>query len=887
MRQDLRQARPWQVRVTQRALAGLAILLAGCFQQPAGEPGSAPAASGSAPAASVGAGPVAKQAAEPLAPLVEDTGPPARPPMPELLQRWDLPDISEKFFRRGTVERTHSADEWIGRIEAAFRKPATAGQPAVIVAPVVDQGRAIRLDGPGLSLIAAISATYSPQKRLKLAPSWAQRVLADAGCWAPGSVLDHDSLGLCAQACEAEAYALPVLDAAPEASGQLQLTVTIHSREGKQLGEATRRRLTPAQLPRVPGLIARDVLQHFQLALSAQELSAVLTPQLQSPADAMLLTELVTAEQPDEDAAIKFLAQNPGCVAAWRLCLAITGWPDMALTRLESFAPPLDSLPLATATAVRLANLGRPEAGLSQLLELAASHAGDSSYHYALMCCVTALEDDALTRKALDTWTSLDPGYRGSLGRATFLLDWAGISDVDQREHWVSDIPDSRERARAAKAELEQAVQQNDRDWIAHVGLLKVAGVLDLPPEFAEQHFAAAIQQRPNCRDAYVEKLDYLRSRYDREPARFLEFARTGIETKLWKQRIPQVVWEAVHRACRDDEHDGVKYSALKSPELWAAVKLYCENLEASPASPSEKETTARRYALWGAYSGHGVDVSDIFWKPPYNFHNGIPIDNVYGTAASFGYVGELLDGQAGYGYFKHSAAASVALARGELDEADRQLQLLRRVAGRGGFDEFRSGWVGSDAGRLESALAQARRLNAARAVDYSPADLRDLLSQAYEGGLRNPSKLSLERGKLLWRFQGQYGEELFLPFGIRHGVISGTWEWTPSLESLEIIAHTRAPRDRITMAYDSRRNVVQLLRNGIALAAAEVAPGPQQFRLEFGSESDRLQPCAGVVWEAAVLDDVPSGFGFRFETPGEAPFGSVALGGLRIELRD
>jgi hypothetical protein len=89
-------------------------------------------------------------------------------------------------------------------------------------------------------------------------------------------------------------------------------------------------------------------------------------------------------------------------------------------------------------------------------------------------------------------------------------------------------------------------------------------------------------------------------------------------------------------------------------------------------------------------------------------------------------------------------------------------------------------------------------------------------------------------------------------------------------------------------MAYDPRQALVRLKRNGKTLATAKLAAGPQRFRLEYGAERDLLQPCDGVVWEATVVDDVPSGWGLRIvAAKWHPPPANVFLSNVRIELRE
>lgn len=796
--------------------------------------------------------------------------------MPQLTQ--PVTDIPEPWRPRGAVERTHSADEWLKRIELAFQQPAASRQPAVIICPVLDQAGAIRPDGPAFSSLAAHAATYSPEKRLALIPASVQRIFTAAGCWSPGLRLAHDQIRLCLQACDAEAYVLPGLYPAPGTAGDLDLTVEIYGDDARKLGTTAQHRLSSSDVLLAPGLIAQTVLKHLGIELSQRELETVLTPQLQTSADAMLLSGLLgNAPPPDDDALVSFLAQNPGCIPAWEQYLIATGEPSVAGTRLQTVNPPLNSPALTMAVASRLADIGWPEEGLGKLLELAPSHAGDPTYHTALLRCAFRLGDESVIRKLLDAWTSVDPGYRGSLGRGESLLDWAGAGAADGQ---TSGMPSRRAHLQAAQSELQRAVEANPADWIAHTLFLDVAAGLDLPIEFVEQHFAAATECRPQYRDAYVRKLDYLRRQSGRYPGRFLAFARECVETRLWKQRVPQAVWEVIYRACHDAETHATKYSSLQSPELWDALRLYHDSLQTGQVSATEKDRIAKYYALWGAYSGHYVDVFDAFWKIHIAFEDNYAADEIFGPSSAHTFVGDLLDAHAGYANFKPLTAARLALSRGDLDAVDAN---LRRIQPAPAMDIWNASIE-----PLKTTVAQARRLPTKRVIEYSPEELKDAFISWYTDGPWKHRWVP-ENGKLIWKTQRTLNaDDTVLPFGLGHSAISGVLEWTEGIEVVEVVAHTRAPRDRITMTYDPRHGLVRMIRNGKTLAMATLASGPQRFRLEYGAESDTLQPCDGVVWQAAVVDDVPSGFGLRIVAPcWNAPAASVALSNVKIELRE
>jgi hypothetical protein len=343
-----------------------------------------------------------------------------------------------------------------------------------------------------------------------------------------------------------------------------------------------------------------------------------------------------------------------------------------------------------------------------------------------------------------------------------------------------------------------------------------------------------------------------------------------------------------VHRGCFNTEKHAMKYSALKSRELWEATKLYHQGVQASSVYSLEKAVAAKRFALWGAYSGHSVDVFDVFWALDIDFQEGRAVDGVLGPSSDYGYVADLLDANAGYGNFKHTAAAAIALSRGEVDEVEPSLKRIRRGPADSDDRVFPWPWrLELHVKNLRTAPAQAQRLNRERAVQYSSEELKHLLVVADAEGFGFHDRWDVKDDKFVWTSKGTTAEDTVLPFGIGHGVISGILEFTMGITSVDVVAHTRAPRDRITMAYDLQRGVVRLRRNGETLAEAELSAGPQRFRLEYGSEADVLQPCDGVVWHATVVDDVPSGFGLRIVADPRQPGGRVALSELKIELRD
>ncbi len=852
----------------QACVAGAVFWLSGCSQQPPDEPAavSLPDALGPAIEEPIGSGTAASPAAT-TSPWV---------PTPQLTQ--PVTDVSELWRPRSATERAHSADEWLGRIELAFQQPAASQQAAVIICPVLDQSGAIRPDGPAFSSLAAHAATYSPEKRLALVPASVQRIFSAAGCWSPGVRLAHDQIRLCLQACDAKAYVLPGLYPAPGTPGHLDLTVEIYGEDGRELGTRAQHSLSSSQVLLAPGLIAQALLKHLGIELSGRELETVLMPQLQTAADAMLLSGLLgNAPPPDDDALVSFLAQNPGCIPAWEQYLITTGEPSVAGTRLQTVNPPLSSPALAMAAASRLADIGRPEEGLQKLLELAPSHAGDPTYHQALLRCAFRLGDESVIRRLLDAWTSVDPGYRGSLGRGESLLDWAGSGPwTGRRVSCPPVLPACRPRnpnwSGPSRTTLRtgshiRVCWTSPQDWICL--LTSSSSILQRPREC-----------RPQYRDAYVRKLDYLRRQSARYPGRFLAFARECIETKLWKQRVPQAVWEVVYRACHDAQNHATKYSTLRSPDLWDALRLYHDSLETGQVSATEKDTTAKYYALWGAYSGHYVEVFNVFWQIHIAFEDNYAADEIFGLASAHAFVGDLLDAHAGYANFKPLAAAYLALSLGDLDEVDAN---LRRIQPAPVMDIWNSSIE-----PLKTAAAQARRLRTECVIEYSPEELKDaFICWNADGPWKH--RWVPEDGKLVWKPQRSLNaDDTILPFGLGHAAISGVLEWTEGIESVEVVAHTRAPRDRITMAYDPRQGLVRMIRNGKTLATAKLTAGPQRFRLEYGAERDTLQPCDGVVWQAAVVDDVPSGFGLRIVAPcWNAPPASVALSNVKIELHE
>jgi hypothetical protein len=87
-----------------------------------------------------------------------------------------------------------------------------------------------------------------------------------------------------------------------------------------------------------------------------------------------------------------------------------------------------------------------------------------------------------------------------------------------------------------------------------------------------ETWFRRAMTVSPACYDAAYTKAWYLQPKWHGSAEDAIAFGRECVESKVWKGRVPLVLWEA-HRMLASDQATGLKDAHWKRPGVWEDVR--------------------------------------------------------------------------------------------------------------------------------------------------------------------------------------------------------------------------------------------------------------------------------------------------------------------------
>jgi hypothetical protein len=220
-------------------------------------------------------------------------------------------------------------------------------------------------------------------------------------------------------------------------------------------------------------------------------------------------------------------------------------------------------------------------------------------------------------------------------------------------------------------------------------------------------------------------------------------------------------------------------------------------------------------------------------------------------------------------------AQTGVALARGDFEEAARRIEQI----------EPGDHLDASKAATYRAAIAAGQKLFRDRRLDLQGAEGLELfVGSRSPSFVPSPSPWKYGEDKFVCDLPANQRTTLSFPIGIRHGVISGTLDWTGDLSYCQVVAHSHSLRDQVILRYLPNRTV-QLVRNNVLLRETVAPPGPRAFRLIYDRRRDVLEPFSGESWEAGGRDDVPGGFSIQVFGGGQPV--TFTLRGLHIELTD
>jgi hypothetical protein len=767
-----------------------------------------------------------------------------------------------------------TTDAWIEAVDRAFALKPDAMLPGVMFFPAVGADSRIRNDGAAIGEMAAYATTYMPRRRLEFTPALGTRVWQDAGITQPDTHLDQKTIDLCCKALGLKRYVVPRLESA--GGTKLKLTVDFHG-TGEHPSKAFTHEVDEGDLPRVPGMIAKSVLEHMGAKLSPEEWRVVSQPQVQTAGNVVDLNKWLCGLEDfgeGEKRVHAFLELNPTCVSAWNRYLAASKHPDEAITRFNKVRPRPPSQRLRIIATRALREVGRAKEALSMLLELAPSHRTDLYYQRQLVECAQVMGEERLTHHLLMSWAKLDTSYIAREIRGDMLVDWAwdargsGWANTVTENGWR----DFRARLQAARVELEDAVKDFPEGWVAHARLETVAMGLGLARAYLEEHFEKAVKVRPRYYQAYSAKHQYLMPRWHGSSRELIAFGKQCLDTGYWKEGIPQLQLDALRDSTVQTGTAANIYRRFEDPQTWAMVSDYYKQAQRH-GDVEDRRQALHYYARCGVMGKHYEDVVVPFQKL---YRPGYFIPVAFPEFLFFNKVMHARTGRLGQNSFgRHDRAlclAQIALGEGDLESAEKNLALIEEPK------------IHQDAiAACTQAIRIGRILRREKRYNLTAQELKVTSTQAL---------WRVDGDRLLCELFDGYDEELKFPLGIKHGIVRGTLEWSGNAKWVTVEAHTDALRDRVCLVINPKQNQVRLERVRTWVETGELKPGVQHFQLEYGAETDRLSLEGGAQFETPVHEDIPSGFAIRFfaDRSVPRPDGKTAFLTLRdvsIEVKD
>ncbi len=767
----------------------------------------------------------------------------------------------------------HITADLIAEIDKAFSATRAPLKPPLVIFPVIGGNDRVRSEW-GLSYMAAFAAVYTDRRLIDISVPFMKDVLNAAGCLKFGAKLDEETIRLCLAALGAKLYAVPKLD---EHGDFEMLTIACHGDGDKYRDRTFTHKIQPRDRCRLPALIAQSIHEFLDIRLTDAERKRVLTQQPRDEKDLNTLLDVLEgkiAAGARGGNLLALLDRNPRCPLAWELALVNHETRIEALHRFHELQPPLECPRPHLSAAAQVRELSEPVRALRMLLPYAASFHGDSYFHTTMMKCAMRLRDEPLTRHILELWRKEEPGYSGCLERGRILTEWAWDA---RGSGWASQVtPEGarlfEQRLQEAGRELNEAVRLNPSGWTAHARLITVARGLGWPRKDMEEHFQRAVKLRPRDPYAYELKLEYLKPRWHGEPEELFEFGRECVATGYWDELIPRVFVLALNDITTNPRDGGQIHQLFQSPEVWKASCEYYQSAQ-QHADYLNRRRALNEVVRWGIYGKHFDDVV----VPCQRLRAPGRIDRaIWPDTSELEFLYNLVHAKTGR--LKTQLLASrrndlglaktaAALAEGDYEQAAQAIEQIEKA------DPVTPDEVES----YRAAIAAGRKLARERSLVLKGADgLRPFL------GCRPAWQYNEDR--FVCQLRPRLRETLLFPLGIRHGTIRGTVDWSDGISYAQIVAHTRALRDQVILRY-LPNNIVQLIRNNTLVQQSHRPPGPVQFRLVYGKEEDELQPAPGIVWQAGVYDDVPSGFSFQVFT-NDRP-AKVTIEGLQIQQTD
>ena len=734
----------------------------------------------------------------------------------------------------------------------------------ILILPVTDTSHAIRLDGLALSYQAMLALTSTGvQSENEVSPEAALRMLLEAHCHVPGTDLTDTLAEACATAVDASLILRTSL-LKTNSGWELRLT---GSRSDAASLTAQVHQISGGKLNTVPGLMAVAASDLLNRDLTSAKRSHLLTPTIGGDDDSAWLGQLLRPQADTMELAKRcerFVQANSRSLAGWRQLVQYSGRLSDTLERLSNQHLMVDDPGLQLVVLRRLLHTEQYFDIGPNLRTLSPSLTGDPDLPVTLLRSQLRTADIDWLQKGLATWRRNDHRYLAQLERARFAIELVEAMRQKQstsRDDHQPTATQIREILEPARTELLAAVERHPSGWQAHLRLISLATELDRPRDEMEAHFRAVLGVVPGCQSAYRRKLQFLSPTRHGNIDDIVAFANDCLATERWADGIPQLALEALQVAMWNPIEASTNYATMRDERIWQMTSRYLDAVEADGLE-ADRQLARRCFAFWGTAGGHYEEtaplVRELVANRDWTYYDLV----VFGSQVNLRWIADLHAMHSQDEHVRKLAAIRIALAKADFSQASELLAALPAMPEAGITRAY------------QQAAEAGSRLQIDGSLTLKSQDLMGLLIQ-FDGHSELPSSIadpqersvSLDDDVIQWEERRAAPLYWSFPCGIRGGVISGEIELTGEFRHFDILLHTAALRDTVTVRWTPGQ--CQIRRGHRVLGTFATPRDRSPFRIELGTQVDVLEPVPHHKVETPVVDHVASGLSFAYQSYG------------------
>lgn len=544
-----------------------------------------------------------------------------------------------------------------------------------------------------------------------------------------------------------------------------EVTGKIRGRGFPEQGTVLEPIVTTADRDLLPGIIAIQVMEAIKITASQADKDLIQQPSLPPPIGpgangfASILHHITDPGGFGGIDNSRIVHEfGPRFIPAWAVYLTHPDFRWRALFDLETMNGPKAGLELVLIQ--RLILEGRLDEAFNRLMEIGAVYRQSPQWYLRLLECCALYDEEEVVDDVLRRFTKEHPNYAGALSRGEFLKSWAWYARGDGFAGDVNDEDWPKFHGRLVRSanEFKTAVGDFEADEFARSGLIDCATGLGTSLDETMQIFLEGLGHRPDSYSICSAMLNYLRPRWHGNPEILLKFGEACVKGGTWESGVRQLALEAVHESATFPDSIDIRREVLVTEQFQKTLLAIRDAALAptgeagKPSAHQLKRDAALAFASrWGILSGNARDAVEGFRKTRH-----MSFDHQEVSQSTIRFMADVADAVSDSGFLTAAAKVRVALAVGQLDQAEKLIQVVRPAD----FSER------AQLDRLKRALHQARKLEEEGEMTFTATDIRDawLLSSA---------TWDVDDGWLVGYPEGDDSPIISCPFGFGPAVIS------------------------------------------------------------------------------------------------------------------